>query len=398
MFRNKIKQNVLNISLSTVSHFIIDLYPAFIVGIIPLIAAKFNLSIFHVSIMTATSQISNSITQPIFGYLSDKNGHRNYMVYGLLSAAIFLSLIAIMPNYFLILILLFLGNLGVAAFHPPSAAIGAEYRGRKKGFGNSIIALGGNAGYAVGSLFFILIIDKIGIHYSPFAMIPGIIVAILLIKPMTEYDKKRKFLIFKLNEKKGKIEKAKFNKIKIAHISIVWIASLARDTIWIALLTFMPLHFSNLKINIINISFILLAFGIVGGIGGVFSSYFTDRIKRKTLIQIALIAIIPLIFFTFKTNNILSIILFILTGFFLISTVPLGISLSQEIFPKNLSLASSLVMGFSAGFAGIIVMFLGKLADKIGIEMTVYFILILPIIGFLAMFFLPYFENKKIYN
>jgi FSR family fosmidomycin resistance protein-like MFS transporter len=160
----------------------------------------------------------------------------------------------------------------------------------------------------------------------------------------------------------------------------------------------MPLHFTDLKINIINISIILLAFGVVGGIGGVFSSYFADRLKRNTLIQIAFVAIVPLVFFTFKTNNALSIFLFILTGFFLISTVPLCISMSHEIFPKNLSLASSLVMGFSAGFAGILVMFLGKLADKIGIEKTIYLILILPVIGFFAMFFLPYFEKKKMYN
>jgi FSR family fosmidomycin resistance protein-like MFS transporter len=396
MVKNKIKQNVYNISLSTIGHFIIDLYPAFIVGIIPLVAARFNLTIFHVSIMTAISQISNSITQPLFGYLSDKNGHKNYMVYGIFCAAIFLSLIAIAPNYFIILVLLFIGNLGVSAFHPPSAAIGAEYKGSKKGFGNSIIALGGNAGYAAGSLFFILIIDKIGINYSPFAMIPGVIIAIILLKPMSEYDRKRKNL--KTVIKKEEYVKTNFKKIKIIHIFLVWVASLSRDILWIALLTFMPLHFTDLKINIINISIILLAFGVVGGIGGVFSSYFADRLKRNTLIQIAFVAIVPLVFFTFKTNNALSIFLFILTGFFLISTVPLCISMSHEIFPKNLSLASSLVMGFSAGFAGILVMFLGKLADKIGIEKTIYLILILPVIGFFAMFFLPYFEKKKMYN
>ncbi|MCL5071715.1 MAG: MFS transporter [Actinobacteria bacterium] len=159
----KIRPGIQNISLSTISHFIIDLYPAFIVGIIPLIASRYSLNIFQVSIMTALSQISNSLTQPLFGYLSDRHGFKNYMVYGVLFAAMFLSLIAVVPNYFIILLLLFLGNLGVSAFHPSSAAIGAEYKGKKKGLGNSIISLGGNAGYAIGSLFFVLIIDKIGI-------------------------------------------------------------------------------------------------------------------------------------------------------------------------------------------------------------------------------------------
>ncbi|MCL5071713.1 MAG: MFS transporter [Actinobacteria bacterium] len=393
MIREKIKPNIYNISLSTIGHFAVDLYPAFIVGIIPLIAGRYSLSIFQVSIMTAISQISNSITQPLFGYLSDRHGLKNYMAYGILFAAMFLSLIAIVPNYFIILILLFIGNLGVSAFHPSSAAIGAEYKGRKKGLGNSIISLGGSAGYSVGSLFFILIIDKIGIKFSPFAMIPGVAMTILMLKLLPANNIKKN--IDKNISKKTAYGGFKFHKLKITHFFLVWIAAFSRDVLWTGFLTFMPLYFTHLKINIINISIILLIFGITGGVGGIFSSYFADKVKRNVLIQVAYLAIIPLTYFIFRANMAVSIFLFTLTGFFLISTMPICISLSHEIFPKNLSLASSLVMGFSAGCAGIAVMFLGKLADKIGIEKTVYIILILPFIAIISMFFMPYVERKR---
>ncbi|MHB9128926.1 MAG: MFS transporter [Candidatus Humimicrobiaceae bacterium] len=395
MIRKKIRPSTYNISVSTISHFVIDLYPAFIVGIIPLIVSKFGLSIFQVSIMSAITLIANSLTQPLFGFLSDKNGMKNYMTYGVLAAAVFLSLSAVAPNYYIILILLFLGNIGVSAFHPPSAAIGAQYEGRKKGFGNSIISFGGCAGYSAGSLFFILIIDKVGIKYSPLAMIPGIIITILLFKVFSAYKIKVKTLQSKSKTKV--ISKFKIRKEKILHIFLVWIASFSRDVLWIGLLTFMPLYFSKHNVNLIHISIILLAFGLIGGIGGVFSSFFTDRLKRNILIQIAYVVMVPIVFFIFKSNITISIGLFILSGFFLISTVPLCISMSHEIFPKNLSLASSLVMGLSSGSAGIAIMFLGILADKIGIEKTIYFILILPIIALIAMFFMPYAERKSRY-
>ncbi len=395
MIREKIKPSNFNIGISTISHFVIDLYPAFIVGTIPLIASKFSLSIFQVSIMSAITLIANSLTQPIFGFLSDKNGIKNYMTYGVLAAAVFLSLSAVAPNYYIILILLFLGNLGVSAFHPPSAAIGAQYQGKKKGFGNSIIALGGNAGYAAGSLFFILIIDKIGTKYSPFAMIPGVIIALLLFKVLSAYKIKEKT---SSPDSKVKVSgNFKLRKEKVLHIFLVWIASFSRDVLWVGLLTFMPLHFSKQNINIINISIILLAFGLFGGIGGVFSSFFTDKLKRNVIIQIAYAALVPVVFFIFKTNISISIGLFILSGFLMISSVPLCISMSHEIFPRHLSLASSLVMGVSSGSAGITIIFLGKLADKIGIEKTIYFILILPVIALIAMFFMPYAERKSRY-
>ena len=223
MIREKIKPSIYNISLSTISHFVIDLYPAFIVGMIPLVVLKFNLSIFQVSIMSAISLIANSITQPLFGILSDKNGMKNYMTFGVLTAAVFLSLSAVAQNYYIILIFLFLGNIGVSAFHPPSAAIGAEYQGKKKGFGNSIISLGGNAGYAVGSLFFILIIDKVGTKFSPLAMIPGIIIAILLFKILSAYS----ITVKTLQSKSTAIGTIKFKlgKEKLLHIFLIWIAS-----------------------------------------------------------------------------------------------------------------------------------------------------------------------------
>ena len=394
MIREKIKPSIYNISLSTISHFVIDLYPAFIVGMIPLVVLKFNLSIFQVSIMSAISLIANSLTQPLFGILSDKNGMKNYMSYGVLAAAVFLSLSAVTPNYYIILIFLFLGNIGVSAFHPSSAAIGAQYEGKKKGFGNSIISLGGNAGYAVGSLFFILIIDKVGTKFSPLAMIPGIIMAALLFKVLSAFKIRTKTIQSKSVVKDN--SKFRLRKEKVLHIFLVWIASFSRDVLWVALLTFMPLYFSKHNVNIIHISIILLAFGLTGGLGGVFSSFFSDKLKRNVLIQIAYAVMVPLVFFIFKSNAPISIGLFILSGFFMISTVPLCISMSQEIFPRRLSLASSLVMGLSSGSAGIAIMFLGKLADRIGIEKTIYFILILPVIAVIAMFFIPYAESKSL--
>lgn len=393
MKKERIKPSSYNISLSAISHFVIDLYPSFIVGIIPLIVIKFNLSIFQVSVLSAVTLIANSLTQPIFGFLSDRNGIKNYMTYGLLSAAVFLSLSAVAPNYYIILILLFLGNIGVSAFHPPSAAIGAEYRGRKKGFGNSLIALGGNAGYATGSLFFILIIDRIGIKYSPLAMIPGIIVTIFLFKVLASYRNTAADSESDLKEKS--FARFRLKKEKILHIFLIWIASFSRDVLWVGLLTFMPLYFSKNNVSIINISIILLAFGLLGGIGGVFSSFFADRLKRNILIQIAYTIMVPMVFFIFKSSIPVSIGLFVLSGFFLISSVPLCISMSHEIFPKHLSLASSLVMGLSSGSAGIAIMFLGKLADIIGIEKTIHFILILPVAAIIAMFFMPFAERKS---
>lgn len=390
MLNNISKTKNKNILISTIAHFTIDLYPAFIVGLIPLLATKFDLSIFQVSVLTAVSQISNSITQPFFGVLSDRHGVKRFMTFGLLSAALFISVIAILPNYFLILLFLFIGNLGVSAFHPPSAALGAQYIGRKKGFGNSIISLGGNAGYAMGSIFFIAIIEKMGIKFSPLAMIPGLLMTLFLVKKLkfSENDEKKSTNSLRLKSL------LKIRKAKLASIFLVWIAAFSRDVLWVALLTFLPLYFTRNNISLFNTSVIIMLFGLVGGIGGVFASYFSDKLKRHILIQIAYLMVIPMVFMIFKAPVKIGAVLFIISGFFLISSMPLCISISHDLFPKNLSLASSIVMGLSSGLAGITGMLMGKIADNIGIPKTLYIVLILLFISLIAMFFVPVVGKK----
>lgn len=390
MLNNIAKSKNKNILISTISHFTIDLYPAFIVGLIPLLASKFSLSIFQVSVLTAVSQISNSITQPFFGIMSDRHGVKRYMTFGLLTAALFISLIAILPDYLLILLFLFIGNLGVSAFHPPSASLGAQYTGKKKGFGNSLISLGGNAGYAMGSIFFITIIEKIGIKFSPLAMIPGLLMTLFLSKKLnlSENDQKKAQNSLKLKSL------FKIRKAKLASIFLVWIAAFSRDVLWVSLLTFLPLYFTRNNISLFNTSVIIMLFGLVGGLGGVFASYFSDRLKRHVLIQIAYLMVIPLVFLIFKTPVIIGAFLFIVSGFFLISSMPLCISISHDLFPKNLSLASSIVMGLSSGLAGITGMLMGRIADNIGIQKTLYIILILLFISLIAMFFVPVVGKK----
>src|SRR5680860_37434 len=160
----------------------IDIYQSFYIGLIPLLTLKFGLSLFKVSLLGATSMIANSLFAPLFGYLADRYGLKYFVTAGPIITSVFLSFIGVIPNYWIILLFIFLGNLGIASYHPASAAMAAYYGGRKKGFYSSIISFGGNFGAAFGSLLIILILKKVGINFTPLAMIPGVVIAIVLLR------------------------------------------------------------------------------------------------------------------------------------------------------------------------------------------------------------------------
>ena len=375
--------NKFQIYLISGVHLVTDLYAAFVIGLIPVLTLKFELSIFMVAILTSVNQIANSLTQPIFAYFADKKYAKYYLVAGPLFASIFISLIGISSSYYLILFLLFFGNLSISAYHPPSASFGGLFGGNKRGLSNSIISFGGNLGYALGALYVIFIVEKLGIEYTPLAMIPGIIAAFLVLKFVPDSINKRRMSFQKINI----FAKLKFiKKQKMLLLAIIWFSSFSRDLVWISLVTFVPIYFTRENITLMNLGYVLLVFGLMGGVGGLLAGFLSNKVKKTYILQAGFLISLPFIFLIFKTSGFLSIVFFILTGFFLISTLPLCINLSQDIFPSNRGLASSLVMGLSTGMAGITMIGVGKIADSIGIETMILFLLILPVVASLLLF------------
>ena len=385
--------NKLQIGLTTGSHFITDIYQSFYVGLIPILTYKFGLSLFMVSLLSATSVISNSLFAPVFGYMADRHGLKYFIVLGPLVTSIFLSMLGVIPNYWLIIIFLFLGNLGIAAFHPASAAMAGHYGGKKKGFGTALINFGGNFGVAFGSLLVILILKKIGINYTPLTMIPGIAIAFILLR----YVPSKQNISSSINSHGffTRLKKANHKKLYLIANLVFTVYSLF--IVWISLNTYMPLYFTEAKVTLINIGVILFLFGALGGSGGFLSGYLYDRFKKGyILMQAGLIISIPLVFFIFQTKGIAAIVFFIFGGFFLISILPVCIRMSQDLLPGDIGFASSLILGVSSGLAGVTMIFLGKVADIIGIAMLVRLELLLLFLSFLILFSYPVVEKRNL--
>ena len=323
--------------------------------------------------------------------MSDRHGMKYYLVAGPLFTSIFLSFIGVLPDFYLIILFLFIGNLGIAAYHPASAAIAGHYGGRRKGLSSSLINFGGNLGSAFGSLIIILILEKAGIEYTPLILIPGIITSLVLLK----YAPKNNIISSPGKSFNILSRLKKINRIRLSMIFIILFIIYTLYIIWITVISYMPLYFTDKNISLINIGNILLLFGGLGGAAGLLSGYLYDHYKKGYLIiQTGLIISIPLFFFTFKTEDMLSITLFIIGGFFLISVQPVCIRMAQDLLPGNMSLASSLILGLSPGLAGITMIFLGKAADIIGIASLIRYELLGLTLSLLILFIFPMLEKR----
>src|SRR5208283_2791841 len=87
------KGAVLTLVLLSCGHLVIDLYSSAIGALQPLLADKLHLSLTQAGILAGTFVFSNSVTQPLYGYLSDRFHTRMFTALAPAVAGVFVSAI-----------------------------------------------------------------------------------------------------------------------------------------------------------------------------------------------------------------------------------------------------------------------------------------------------------------
>jgi len=165
------------------AHGVNDGYTAFLAPLLPRIMDTMGLSIALAAALGMTLNLGASVLQPLMGYLADRYGRRIFVVLGPLFSAVFLSLIGVPDSFWLLAVLLFLGGLGSALFHPPAASLAVGIsEGKGSGLRMSVFSLGGSLGWATGPLIAVGIVGAFGMGRLWVAMFPGILLAGILLR------------------------------------------------------------------------------------------------------------------------------------------------------------------------------------------------------------------------
>src|SRR5712692_7490400 len=122
----------------TLGHLTIDLYSGAMPVVLFYLIVHLHLSLEQVGLVSALYAICTSISQPIFGYLSDRYGGRAFASGGILWMSIFQGLIGFVPDFTTLLLVAPLAGFGSAAFHPQGASSANRASGERKSLGMAI--------------------------------------------------------------------------------------------------------------------------------------------------------------------------------------------------------------------------------------------------------------------
>ena len=268
-------------------HFVTDLYPAFLPPLLPLLIDKFQISLTSASLLATILTVSASLTQPLFGFLFDRLGGRRMILFGPVLGALSLSFIGLAPHYSTLIILLILGGLGVASFHPEAAALTASLSGRRRTWGMSIFMLGGNFGYSLGAFLILIVVTTLGLGWSLLAALPALVMAWLLRRSVLIPEETPK-----IHPPPGNPIESPLNR-RVFKFGILFAVVVLRVTTVLSLTTFLPMVQKLRGFSLMAAGSSNTVFMACGALGGVVGGHLADRLGRRPVIVASFLLVLP---------------------------------------------------------------------------------------------------------
>ena len=162
-----------------ISHFVHDVYSAFLAPLLPLLIEKHSLSLTQAGFLSTIMQIP-SLASPFIGSLADRISVRYFIIVAPMLTAVPMSLLGLAPDYGVLLILLFIAGVSVAVFHVPAPVMVARLSGHRKGRGMGFFMTGGELARTAGPLLAVGAVALMGLEGFYPIMAAGILASLWL--------------------------------------------------------------------------------------------------------------------------------------------------------------------------------------------------------------------------
>jgi FSR family fosmidomycin resistance protein-like MFS transporter len=370
----------------TLGHFSIDLYAGMVPMILLVLTDPLSLSYTEVGLISMAYVVSSSITQPLFGYLTDRSGSRLVAVGSVIWIAGFMGSMGFADGFTTLLVLAALAGLGAAAFHPLGAANAARVSGEQQGSGMSIFLIGGNTGFAVGPLLAGTVFAAAGVRGTGFLPLVAIVLAPALYLSLSRSSFPSASSDHSTTQPTSGSPRRQVGLIGILALMIV---IFSRSWVHTSLITYLPQFYKTVGAPVAFTSNLLFAILLPVAAGNLIGGLLSDRFGSRRVIFGSLLFIAPLGRLLLQATGPLGFLWAVLLGLTLGASFPVTLVMAQGMVPRGLGFMSGIVLGFTFIVGGIGTTMTGLLADRMGIEPTMHAIVLLPLLGVLCTLILP---------
>ncbi len=364
--------------LMAAAHFMVDGYGNIYAPLLPLLIPKLHLSLAAAGTLTMCYQMASSVAQVGFGHLADRWRPRVLVMVGPVVAVTVLSFVGAAPSVPILALILVVGGLGTAAFHPPSAALAHRLGGAHRGLAMSVHITGGTLGFSLGPLLFAPAAQHFGLEWTPLLAIPGLVVIAFFLTRVppiaVHHDGAAGFRALRPYARP---------------LALLYIIVVLRTLTALSFATFIPVMLTRRGLSVGQAGAITAAYLFSTGVGGFFGGPAADRFGPRRVIAWSLVLATPFLLVAPLLSGWLFVVVVAIGGFFLMSTLPVNVVFGQALAPVSAATVSSLMMGFAWGMGGFSVPIVGFIADRFGIEHTLIGLAVIPLTAAAVSMWLP---------
>lgn len=367
------------LAILSAGHLVADINQGALPALLPFFKEALNLSYTMASMILLLGNLTSSVIQPAFGYLSDRRPNGWFLPLAPFIACLGVSLTGLVRTYSLLFLCVIVSGIGIASFHPEGFKTAHFFTGEKKATGMSIFAVGGHLGIALGPIWALTLVTSFGLKGTLGMSVPGILMAGIFVLSLSWLTKPVQSAFTRARKEKKHPLSRNQTVLLLLLIGVVTV----RSWIHLGLVTFIPFYYIDyLKGHPLYAGKLVSTFLIAGALGTLVGAPLADRWGHKRLLLVSLFLTFPLLLLFYNTSGLTAFMILGIAGMVLVSSFSLTVVMAQTLLPHHLGMVSGLMVGFSVGAGGIGVTLLGTIADIWGVPMAMNTILMLPLVAF----------------
>jgi FSR family fosmidomycin resistance protein-like MFS transporter len=373
------------------AHMLNDMIQSLILAIYPLLKNSFHLSFAQIGLITLTYQVTASLLQPLVGILTDRRPMPYSLPTGMGFTLCGLLLLAVAPNFAVLLMAAALVGTGSAVFHPESSRVARLASGGRHGLAQSLFQVGGNTGSSLGPLLAAWIIVPYGRGSVAWFSLAALLAIVVLLQVGRWYGQHH---VARSQSASRRPTMASLSRHQLIGALAILGLLIFSKYFYLASLssyyTFYLIHKFGVSVQSAQVHLFAFLFAVTAGslIGGPVG----DRIGRKWVIWVSILGVAPFTLLLPHASLMWTGVLTVIIGLILASAFSAILVYAQELIPGRVGMISGLFFGFAFGMGGIGAAVLGSLADTHGIEYVYQLCAYLPLMGLITVW-LPNLER-----
>ena len=358
-------------------HFTNDMLAGVLPMLFPVMKDRFDLSNAGLGLVTLAYSGMSSLTQPLFGFFSDRYGRRWFASAALLWGVGFVALYGFAPNYPTFLVFAALAGVASGAYHPLGASNAAIVSDeRSKNAAMSLYTVAGTSGWALGPLVAVALLALFGSRGTAALLVPGVVVAGLLLSQMHLVERVRRARVAAA----AALAEAGGRPAWGALARIVGVTML-RSWVFLSVLQFVPVWYDDLGYGSGFYGPLTTTIILAGAVGTLFGGAFADRLGQRRIVVVSLALAIPALLLYVGLPGPWAFATGALFGLTCDASLSVTLVMAQRLVPGRVGVTSGVILGLGFITGGIGVPITGRLADAVGIQAA---LLSLPVLCALA--------------